>query len=163
MTTIAAGEVITAAFLNEALTQFDGYGERTLTSTSNSTSTDIGVLRVSNVDLVGGRAYWIGYTFHPDSATLTDVVRATVRSSTSGDATASSTIVYKSRTYAAVNVGSRHTMCIFIPPSSATYSFLLCFSRNSGASACTMFCDADRGTELFICNVGVVADTGTDV
>jgi hypothetical protein len=160
-TAFASGEIITAAKLNAVVSQFVGYGERTTTSTSSSSTTEVGVLRVSNVDLIGGRTYWIGYSCHPDSATATDVVRTTVRYATAGDATTASTILYKSRWYQAIS--PRHLMVGFVAPADGTYSFLLCLARNSGATACTLFCDADRGTELFIANVGVIADTGTDV
>lgn len=162
-TSFAAGDIITAAKLNAVVSQFVGWGERTTTSTGSTSATDVGVLRVSNIDLIGGRLYWVGYSCHPDSGTASDVCRTTVRYSTSGDATTSSTIMYKSRFYAAISSGPRHWMVGFLAPADATYSFLLCQARNSGAGTVTLFCDADRGTELFVDNVGVISDTGSDV
>lgn len=163
MTAFASGEVITASKLNAVITQFVGYGERTTPSTGSSSATAVGVLRVSNVDLVAGRAYWIGYSCHPDDATVADVCRTEVRYSTAGDAVVGSTLVFKTRVFNPVSAGPRHFMVVFFPAVTGTYSFLLCQARNSGVGSTNLFCDADRATELFIANVGTVTDTGTDV
>lgn len=158
-----AGQIPTAAELNALFTGFAGYGQRTSTSTGSTSTTAVGVMRLDNVVATQGRAILIGYSCHPDSATVSDNVRIELRSSTSGAATTASTIVPNSQTFATVSAGVRHWMTVIIPPADATYSFILTFARNSGASSCTLFCDATRFTEIMALNMGVITDTGVDL
>lgn len=163
VTALFAGQVPTAAELNDLFTGIAGYGQRTSTSTTSSSTTSVPVLRIDNIIGRQGRGLLVGYSCHPDSATLSDQVRGEVRFSTSGAATTASSILTGSWSFAQVVGGTRHFFTLLIPPADATYSLLLTVARSTGASAVSYFCDTNRFTELFALNLGAATDVGVDI
>lgn len=140
------------------------FAERTTTSTTSASTTHVGVLRLDNVPLVQNQMVRVTYGCHPDSTVTSDTVITGVRVNNAGVATTASPRIYKSYAYGPPAVGPRNWAFTYLPPSTGTYSFLLSFARNAGSGTCNLFCDADRGTELYVTRlVTNLTDTGTDV
>lgn len=126
------------------------YGRRFTTSSNSTSSTSIGVLRLDGNPLVQNHMVQLSYVCHPDSTVTTDNFRVELRYSTAGAAGVGDTIVFNSRTFAPVSAGARTWTTQFFPPSTGTYSFLLCIAREAGSGTCNLFADANRGTDLEI-------------
>ncbi len=145
-----------------------GWARRITTSSTNSTSTDIGVLRLDNVAVVSGRSYSIrSNSLNVASTVNNDVVRVSVRYRTDGVA-AGITDTFLPGGQGYVNIiasGGTITFDIqYVPSGNQTLSLLLCIARSSGTGATTLFCDSVRVTEIKVLDAGVdVGNTGVNL
>lgn len=163
MTTFFAGGIPTASDLNALSRKVLKWGQRTSTSTTSASTTRVPVLRVDAATIITNHLIEVGYRFHPDSGTATDQVVAEVRSKTGGaNATTSDSILQGSQSFGQIGI-PRYWSTFFVAGSSDQYSFILDYARNSGAGTCQLFCDANRVTELFVIDWGIVTDSGVDL
>jgi hypothetical protein len=139
--------------------QLDGWGYR-LTTSSGSTGSVVGVLRLDNLNLAASRVYELRYRCHPDGTG--DQVRTEIRFNTAGAAGTGDTLVVGSQAYDTV-AGHREFAVIFAVAISGSYSFLLCQTRTSGANTSTLFCDTNRITEMTVEAMGSASNTGVAV
>lgn len=136
-----------------------GWGYRTTTS-SGSTGSTVGALRIDNLVLTAGQVWEIRYRCHPDGTGNT--VRTEVRFNTSGAAGTGDTVIVGTQAFDTV-AGQREFAVNFAIGVSGTYSFLLTFARTAGASTSTLFCDTNRITEVEILPKGPASNTGVAV
>jgi hypothetical protein len=159
MADFAAGQRATAATLNRR--GIVKYGRRDTSSSTTSSSTAVGALRIDGISVVSGRAYVINVSCHPTSTVSTDNVRCEVRGSTSGTATTSSSVLTSGQWYQ--KLGDPQTFrFVYIAPATATLSMLLCIARDSGSGNVNFYSDGTRNTELWVEDKGVITDTGVD-
>lgn len=162
MTTFFAGQIPTANELNSGFRKLLGYGQRTVTSTGSTSTTAVSVLRLDSMSWTSTHLLQIGYTCHKDSPTATDNIRTEVRLKAGGTSAVSTDAIIQGsqcfHTPTAVNWSA-----FYLVGSSDTYSVLLTFARNTGAGTCTLFCDANRVTELWVADWGIISDTGVDL
>lgn len=159
-----AGQIVTAADLTTASTARVGYAQRTTTSTTANSATEVPVLRIDNVPIVGGKTYDLGVRGHRDGTVATDTLRARVRfNQTGAAATTSDPILPGFSNFSAVNTGPMSWGTTFIAGGSGLWSFLLCIARPTGSGTVDFFCDVDRLTEMVIDLMGTIADTGVDM
>lgn len=163
MATFPAGQIPTAAELDAALPIIRQRGRRNSIS-SGSTGAVVGVLRLDDLPVLGGRSYRITALAHPDSTVLTDFLDITVRYSTDGSTPTTSSAIIPGGEAVVRTVSLFNLSFEYIPPSDLTLSLLLCLARNTGTGTCTLYADSTRCTELRIFSSGVdVGDTGTDI
>lgn len=144
-----------------------GYGNRQTNSTT--TTTIVGVLRLDDVQLRGGRAYEIKTSNLRATSGANDGVTATLRATTDGStpSTASTAIATGSAqtTSASVfeNIGPLQRL--YAPSADQLFSVLLCVARTSGAAGSAgLGGDATYPIEVWIVDVGeAAADAGTDI
>ncbi|MGW1059362.1 hypothetical protein [Micromonospora rubida] len=94
--TFAAGNRLTPARLNALPKGIVGRGQRSTTSSFTSGTTEMPILRIDNLPVVGGRLYHVRVVnVHIDGSAVnaTEVVRGYLRYSTAGSATTSSTML----------------------------------------------------------------------
>lgn len=139
-----------------------GWGQRTTTSSNSTSATPVAVLRVDNCSLVTGRLYKIVMVCTPNSSVGTDVIAPHVRFASGGTATTASTVLPGIGTFP--SPGPSLTFVTYLlAASTALFSFLLAFYRNSGSGTANLFCDATRYTQLTIEDLGPTTDTGVDL
>jgi hypothetical protein len=156
----AAGQRLTSAALNRR--GIIKYGRRDNSSSTANSSTAVGALRIDSISVVSGRAYVINVTCHPTSTVSTDNVRCEVRGSTSGTATTSSSVLTSGQWFQ--KLGDPQTFrFLYIAGSTATLSALLCIARDSGSGNVSFFGDGTRNTEIWVEDMAITTDTGTDV
>jgi len=139
------------------------YGRRTTSSTTATSSTPVGVERLDNINVIAGRAYVITVTCHPNSTVQTDNARVDFRASTSGVATTASAVMDDGQFFCLL--GEEQTFSfIYIAPSTATLSVLLCVARDAGSGAVDLLANGTtRNTLLWVEEMNPVTDTGVDV
>lgn len=140
---------------------------RTTTSANAASSTDVAVLRLSNVLLLNGQEYSIRTScLAPNSSVSGDVVRVEVRYRTDGtDAGVGDTVLPGSQAFSLVGSATPTITldCEYVPGATQTLSVLLCVARSAGTGNCTLFADGTQRTiELkVISNGSSVLDTGS--
>lgn len=140
---------------------------RTTTSANAASTTDVAVLRLSNVLLLNGQEYSIRTgCLSPNSSVSGDIVRVEIRYRTDGtDASITDTVLPGSQGFSLVG-SSTPTItldCEYIPSGTQTLSVLLCVARLGGSGNCTIVADGTQRTiELkVISNGSSVLDTGS--
>lgn len=142
-------------------------GVRTTSSATANSTTDVAVLRISGISLVGGLEYRIcTNTLAPNSSVGTDVVRIQIHYNISGgNALVTDTVLPGGQVFSPGNSGgfpSSPLECEYVPSSTLTLSVLLAVARASGSGNCSLFADGTRTIELKVYSSGTsVADTGT--
>lgn len=163
--TFASGQRLPAARLNALPKGVVMRAQRT--TSSSTTTTEVGVLRLDGVPIVAGRSYRIWTSpLAVHSSAANDVVRARLRVSTSGTATTSSTqlaitqdIVPNTAHPPAPSISSRYD-----PTSSGTLSVLLTVGRQTGTGNVDILSGSGLEIELVVEDVGLaVSDTGVDI
>jgi len=167
----AALQEPTAAELNQAVQKIIKRGRRVTTSSASTSTTDIGVLRVSSItvlegDLVAVQSSPLGL----DSSVTNDEVRARVRYRLDGvDAGVTDTILPGSKVQTRqtdANVPEHKTIFATLPiAADGTLSVLLCVARLAGTGNATIFADGTEDIiELCVWNMGPdPGDSGVDV
>lgn len=131
------------------------------TTSSGSTGTTVGVIRLDNVIWVAGQTYAIEYSGHPNG-TADENFRCEVRFNSAGAAGTGDTILVGSQGF--IRLGDPFYWKFYVPVGvSGTYSLLLTFARNSGASSHNWFCDTNRITTFAVEPKGPASDTGVDI
>lgn len=163
MAPITAGQTLTASLLNQKLLKCVARGRRTSTS-SASTGTDVGVLRVP-APARYGKLYVVMCEVQLDSSVTNDEIRARIRYTTDGsNPSVSSTILPGSMVQtrqADANVPETKTIFAVYPSASDhTATFLLCVGRIAGTGNCTISVDTANGDSLDLSVFDVGDDPG---
>src|SRR5262245_43804857 len=143
-----------------------GYGDRQTNSTT--TTTIVGVLRLDDVQLRGGRAYEIKTSALRTTSGANDGVTVTLRATTDGStpSTASTAIATGSTQTTSASVFESVTLQRYYAPSSdQLFSVLLCVARTSGSAGSSgLGGDATYPIQIWIVDIGeATADAGTDI
>jgi len=151
MAAIAAGQTLTAELLNNKFLKCIARGRRTTTS-SASTGTDVGVLRVPAL-CRANKLYVVMCEVALDSSVTNDEVRARIRYTTDGSTpSVSSTILPGSLVNTRqtdANVPEHKTIFAVYPAATThTATFLLCVGRIAGTGNCTINVDTAGGDSL---------------
>jgi hypothetical protein len=161
----AAGDPIYASHVNEL--HLHRRGIRTTDSSTTSAGTELGVMRLDDLDLKAGKAYKV-YTgnLRPDISVTTDRVKANLRYSSAGSATNSSTEIGRWESIAtSLDLNSVPRVLGMIYPSSdePTASVRLSIIRVSGTGVIFLEADPNHGIQLFVeCLGDDPGDTGID-
>jgi hypothetical protein len=139
------------------------FGERSTSSSTASSSTAVGVLRLDNLAFRPGCSYYIySGSLHVTSTVSSDNLRTEIRMNTAGTATTSSSVIPGALAFEAFgNTGKLETL--YTPGASETASILLCIARDTGSGAASIFADATRKTQLFVVECPAVTNTGVSV
>jgi hypothetical protein len=165
---VSAGDTPSATTLNDPSGMCVAYGERTTTSTG-STGTEVGVLRIDSIPIVSGRHY--KFVLSPVSFTSTvagDLIAVRFRLNTSGTATTASTLVAELAEDAKTASAQEkvHGMVVPYPATTtANLSLLLSIIRNTGTGTCTIAVSAagyNIRVGVYDCGVDP-GDTGVDL
>lgn len=157
--TWTSGEKVTSSKLNRLLVI--GRGQRDTTSSIAASSTEVGVLRLDSLAFKTDYLYKISLMCHPNSTVATDVPFVTMRYSTSGNATTSSTLLPGGRAYNLVPLCLETTLSF---GADTTVSIIVTIARNTGTGNCTIFADGTRSTRLVVSGIGIdPGDTGVDL
>lgn len=167
--TFAAGNDLAADELNTIA----GYGtviargRRTSNSSSTSSTTELGVLRVDSVSLTSGNLYLISTgSVLVDASVAADIYIARLRISTSGNATTSSTqLVATQRSVASISQPEDSVLAAFYAPAAdETLSVLLTIQRTSGTGVFLAVGATTTPIDLYVVNCGIdPGDSGTDI
>lgn len=139
MATYTSGQVLTASSLGAGfkdVMRIVAYGSRS--TDSPTTTTELGILRIDGIPVIGGHRYYTMTTFLVYCGTATnDFIGARLRYSTTGTATTSSTTYgpnssITNNTFTALSV---YVAGSFVPAASGTVSILLSVLKAAGAGA----------------------------
>lgn len=170
MASIAAGQTLTAGLLNEKFRKCIARARRTTNSSSTTSTTSVGVLRLDDKPVKANVTYRITWKFTADTTTTTDTVRGLIRYTTDGSTptTASALLVGSGGEGVFVNASSGDTITVvtdYTPVTDELLSLLLCIQHTIGTSA--IVAQADGGifiTQMYIDNMGDdPGNTGTAV
>lgn len=175
MTSRLAGETITASNYNADIDAgpmgIIGRAQRT-TSSSTSTGSVVGVLRIDDVPLKASRAYRIQSTpLNIDATVATSDVRVSIRFTADGSTpTTASTVlpgtIVGANTSSGGTAAPTFTISTYYAPAGGDelFSGLLCVQRLAGAGNAYIFGDATQKIEFWIEDIGLaVVDSGTDI
>ena len=140
-------------------------------STSSTTISEIGVLRLDNIAITAGRLYIIKTGPLPlTSNTAGDVVFANIRTAVGGTATTGSSLVGGQRLQWAVtsadvtNPRSASMLQPYAAPSNGTLSVLLTVGRASGSGIVSINASLGGGIDMWVEDAGIdPGDTGIDI
>ncbi len=138
---------------------------------SSTTTTEIGVLRLDDIPLKGGRLYWVGTnSVGVDTGNTGDTARLNLRYTTDGSTPSTSSTVLTMGQAKPVDIAvaeSIHVDALYAPGSDETFSVLLSVQRAAGSGAAV---GVTAGTgqpgpiDLYIVDLGEdPGDTGTDI
>jgi len=155
---VAAGAPILASDVRRALNRATGRGNRTTSKTGITTTS--GIVRLDSQDLQADSVYLIlASGMRGDSSTNTDINIPSIRYSTAGAATTSSTLLVKGEfadPYTGILLG------VLPVATAATYSFLLCHER-FGAGTVQLLAEGN-GINLICIDLALdPGDTGVDI
>lgn len=141
-------------------------GERATSSTT--TTSIIGVLRLDNVPLTGGRGYQIWTsTLHADGTVANDVIRADLRITIDGSAagTANARIVNAQMLQPSASAGEQlNCTGLYVPGADLTFSVLLCVARAVGTGSVGLVSAGDFPIQLTVEDIGVApSNTGVAI
>lgn len=157
-----AGDVVTPAMIDHVVAR----GRRTTNSTG--TTSQVGVLRLDDVPVFGGFAYYVFTSaLFLVSTTSGDGVGAYLRYTTDGSTpTTSSTIMHQTTAVSdSTSIGATVPLnVLYIPSTNQTLSVLLTVIRHSGTGTVTMVGGGSNPIDLVIARLGTdPGDTGTDI
>jgi hypothetical protein len=161
----AAGADIEAVDINEL--HLHRRGHRTTDSSTTSAGTELGVIRIDDLDLKAGKVYWVRTgNLRPDISVTTDRVKANLRYSSAGSATNSSTEIGRWESLATsidLNSVAPITGMIYPTADEPTASVRLSIVRVSGSGVMFLEADPNHGIQLFVhCLGDDPGDTGID-
>lgn len=137
-------------------------------SNSTATTTEVGVLRIDDVPITGGRAYFVqtsSLVLH--STVPADRVRASIRYTTDGSTpSTSSTLmgIVQEQVDATANPPAQPALVGYFPSSDETLSLLLTVSRQAGTGSVDILGSSTFPIEVFLIDMGVdPGDTGVDI
>jgi len=163
ITTFYVGQPITADLLTNAYPKGEIYrAYRSTAAGPTSGTTELAILRLSNMALVDGRTYRVEVSeCRHDQSVSTDHFKWNLRYSTSGDATTSSTVLTRSEGTADTDT-LPPIIGYFRPTADGTYSVLVSILRTSGTGTATTVPDDENDLSIVVYDMGFeVADTGT--
>lgn len=141
-------------------------GNRTTSSTT--TTTEVGVLRLDDIPLYMGRTYKIWTTpLRLDTSVANDIARALIRYTTDGSTpTTSSTTLHIAQSILpdATNGQNVDIMCDYSPTTDELFSCLLTVARQSGTGNISIIGASTSPINVVIEDIGLdPTDTGTDI
>lgn len=163
---IQAGSRALASDVIPATKKLIARGNRLTNSTG--TTTEVGVLRLDDIPIIGGRIYQISTsTLLLATNTANDFVNAKIRYTTDGSTptTSSSLLTQTGGRIEATSSGDfAYLSGLYAPASDETLSVLLTVARGSGAGTVAINYGSSVPIELYIVDLGVdPGDTGTDI
>ena len=171
--TFFAGQKTRASELNDLIDKdsvlplgIQARGNRT--SSSTTTTTEVGVLRVDDVPMYVGRIYKIWTSpLRLDTSVANDVARALIRYTTDGSTptTSSTTMTTAQSTLANATDGNSVDICIdYTPSADELFSVLLCVARRSGTGNISIDGASTLPINIVVEDGGLdCTDTGVDV
>lgn len=140
-------------------------GNRQTNSTASATET--GVIRLDNIPMTNGRAYWIGTNpLSIDTTVNNDIGRILLRINTAGVATTASTNIWLGQVRLADNTAAEQLSAgvVYIPSGTVTASVLLSHTRAGGTGNIQVLSSSVLPTDLLVVDLGEdPGDTGTDI
>jgi hypothetical protein len=141
-------------------------GNRTTSSTT--TTTEVGVLRLDDIPIYAGRTYRIWTSpLRLDTSVANDVARANIRYTTDGSTpTTSSTVMTNAQALLAnIADGDSVDICIdYSPSADELLSLLLCVARQSGTGNISIIAASTTPINMVVEDIGLdPTDTGTDI
>lgn len=164
---LEAGQRILAADLNLATQKGLYRGER-LSSSSTTTTTEIGVLRLTGIPLLGGHGYWIRTSsLIYDSSVNGDAVTARIRHTTDGSTpTTSSALIAGGLEHVSSSSGQSVAPIAryYVPSADQTLGLILCVVRVAGTGTVGLLSATGFPIDLVVDYDGLApADTGVDL
>ena len=141
-------------------------GNRTTSSTT--TTTEVGVLRLDDIPIYTGRTYRIWTTpLQLDTSVANDVIRANLRITTDGSTPSTSSTVLtwaQSRADDATNPYTHVISVDYSPAADELLSILLTVARTSGTGNVSILAASTAPINLVVEDIGTdPTDTGTDI
>lgn len=172
--TILAGEDVTADALNDEIEPLArgviAWANRQTTSTGTTTTTGVGVLRIDDVPITGGRAYRVwSNPLGCFSTVANDDVGVRFRYTTDGSTPTTSSAslsgaITQNRVLSTTNGMFQVIDALYYPAANETLSILLNVYRVAGTGTVTLFASASFPMNIYITDVGLaVVDSGVDV
>jgi hypothetical protein len=149
-----------------------GRGSRATAAGVANSLTFVGALRIDSLAMTAGRLYRVETnTLLAAASAVSNQILAHIRYSSSGAATTASTVLpgTEGRTVPVAGnggtfVGPVRCSSLFVPGSTGTYSFLLCYRRETGTGTVNLDAGGDRLITLAVFDLGVApADTGVAI
>lgn len=170
MTDLAAGQLLTASLFNMKARKRVARARRVSNSSSSTSTTEVAVMRLDDIPILGGHNYRIGYQCTLDVGTNVDTLRTILRITTDGSTpTTSSGVLGGSGaeellSNAATPV-SNFTETDYSPASDELLSILLSVRHVVGTSAGIIQADGSVfHTQMYVDDMGDdPGDTGVDV
>lgn len=166
---LAALQKVTAATYNTDIQKIVARGRR-VTTTSNSTGTAVGVMRIDDVAIKGGYVYAVcTNSLALSTSVANNTIRAFVTYTTDGSTptTSSSTLPGGATQQVPESTSQSDNSAIFaLYPcgTDETLSLLLCVNRTTGSGNGFIFADATNIIDLWLINLGPdPGDTGVDI
>jgi hypothetical protein len=160
----AAGDPIYASHINEL--HLHRRGIRTTDSSATSGTTEIGVIRLDDLDLKAGKVYLVtSGNLRPDLSVATDRVKVNLRYSSAGSATNSSTEIGRVESATVGDLNSLPPVSGVITPASdeATASVRLSIVRPTGTGTFFLEADPQHGIQIRVFCIGDdPGDSGID-
>ena len=158
----AAGEIVYIEEIPHVVSR----GNRATASSATSGGTELGVLRVDGVNLIGGHSYMvIADHLRPDLTVTTDRAKYTLRWNDTGVAATTSSTELGRTEAAGGDLNSMGVIIGWVHPAAdvSGASFILTISRPSGTGTVTALADTG-GMNITIIDVNLtVPDTGVDL
>ena len=158
----AAGDVLTAAGLNNATRKCIARARRVTDSSATTSTTEVSVVRLANIPIIGGKLYRVTYTCNGDVATNADSLRAVLRYTTdrSTPSTSSTILPGSGREVEITDAAIFEALCAetdYTPAADEWLSLLLTIRHNQGTSSSVLKGD----TSVFMTQI-YVDDMGDD-
>lgn len=170
-TNLPAGHILTGseaqAIIDELNARQNKVRGNRQTNSSGTGTTEIGVLRLDGIAITSGRLYRVACgPLVPASTVTNDVVRVTIRYSTSGSATTSSTVLNIAQSVCA-NTSFPPTSAIsdiLAPGVTGTLSIILTVVRMAGTGTVSVLGAPTDPINMWIEDIGTdPGDTGIDL
>lgn len=136
-------------------------------TSSTTTTTEVGVLRLDDVLVYLGRSYRVSWAALGDSSVANDVIQANARYTTDGSTPTTSSTIMQLTTDLQVNASTSVSLngeVVYTPTADETLSVLLSAQRTAGTGSVGLIGSATFPIQLVVEDVGPdVTDTGVDV
>lgn len=160
MADVAAGQIITAQLFNNKTRKCIARGRRVTNSSSSTSTTSVGVLRLDDKPVQAGKTIRITWKMTFDCATSTDTVRGHIRYTTDGSTPTTASPLLPGSSGGAhfistSDVETRNVSTDYTPAGDETLSLLLCIAHMAGTGA--MIAQADGTTyttDMYIDDMG---------
>lgn len=170
MAAFTAGQVLTANTLNIKTRKALARARRITNSSSSTSTTLVGVLRLDDIPLKANTSYRITWRGSFDVATATDTMRGLITHTTDGTTptTSSGTLKGSGGEVPFTSASSATTVTVvtdYTPGADLTLSLLLCIQHVIGTSAGILVAaDTHFNTDMYVDDMGDdPGDTGTDI
>lgn len=155
-----------AQYIDDVRTGIVARGRRV--TNSSTTTTEVGVLRIDDIPITGGRTYKISTSCISINTTVNgDIVSANVRYTTDGSTptTSSAAIGGLGQYIPSAAIGLAHPFIgYYFPTADETFSVLLSVARASGTGSVSLAASAGQPIDLIVEDMGIdTGDVGVDL